>query len=102
MSEQQSSESVQAPPSTPMFQYMISLMIPQAIHIAAKLGIADMVAKAPASVEELIGYPSIERTIWLETWVLQTWMCRENITRPRSGYIAHGWCECTELEFKDQ
>lgn len=36
-----------------MFQYIISLMTPQAIHIAAKLGVADLVATAPASAEEL-------------------------------------------------
>ncbi|HEY2487709.1 MAG TPA: methyltransferase dimerization domain-containing protein, partial [Candidatus Binataceae bacterium] len=52
MSEQ-SPQSVQTPPSAQMFQYIISLMTPQAIHLAAKLGIADVVAKAPSSVEEL-------------------------------------------------
>jgi hypothetical protein len=36
-----------------MFQHIFSLMIPQAIHVAAKLGIADRVAKAPATAEEL-------------------------------------------------
>jgi hypothetical protein len=36
-----------------MFQYILSLMIPQAIHVAAKLGIADIVAKAPATTDAL-------------------------------------------------
>jgi hypothetical protein len=46
-------QSVQPPPATQMSQSIFSLMIPQAIHVAAKLGIADIVAKAPAPVEEL-------------------------------------------------
>jgi O-methyltransferase domain/Dimerisation domain len=53
MSEQTPQSLEQLPPSAQMFQYIISLMVPQAIHIGAKLGIADMVAKAPATVEEL-------------------------------------------------
>lgn len=53
MSEQSTQSVQQLPPSAQMFQYIISLMTPQAIHIAAKLGIADLVARAPATVEEL-------------------------------------------------
>jgi Dimerisation domain len=52
-SEQTPQSLEQLPPSAQMFQYIISLMVPQAIHIAAKLGIADLVAKAPVTVEEL-------------------------------------------------
>lgn len=36
-----------------MLQFIISLMVPQAIHVAAKLGIADIVAKAPATAADL-------------------------------------------------
>lgn len=46
-------QSDQPPPSAQMFQSIFSLMIPQAIHVAAKLGIADLVAKAPATADEL-------------------------------------------------
>ena len=53
MSEQDPQSAQQRSPSAQMFQYIISLMTPQAIHIAAKLGIADLVATAPATVEEL-------------------------------------------------
>jgi hypothetical protein len=52
MSEQ-STQSMQPPPSAQMFQFILSLMIPQAIHVAAKLGIADIVAKAPATIDDL-------------------------------------------------
>jgi hypothetical protein len=46
-------QSAQPPPSAQMLQSIISLMIPQAIHVAAKLRIADIVAKAPATAGEL-------------------------------------------------
>ena len=53
MSEQ-NPQSVQEPsPSEQMRQYIISLMIPQAIHVAAELDIAARVENAPATVEEL-------------------------------------------------
>ncbi len=52
MSEQ-NAQPAQPAPSARMFQYILSLMIPQAIHVAAKLGIADIVANAPASADEL-------------------------------------------------
>jgi hypothetical protein len=46
-------QSAQPPPTVQMFQFILSLMVPQAIHVAAKLGIADIVAKAPATADEL-------------------------------------------------
>jgi hypothetical protein len=52
MSEE-GAQSLQIPPSAQMFQHIISVLIPPAIHVVAKLGIADMVARAPATVEEL-------------------------------------------------
>jgi hypothetical protein len=55
MSEQ-SAQSMQPPSSARMLQFMLSLsymMIPQAIHVAAKLGIADIVAKTPATIDDL-------------------------------------------------
>jgi hypothetical protein len=45
-----------------MFQYIFGLMVPQAIHIVAKLGIADIVTKAPASAEELAAATNSETT----------------------------------------
>jgi len=47
---------MQPPPSARMFQFMLSLgymMIPQSIHVAAKLGIADILARTPATADEL-------------------------------------------------
>ena len=58
----ENSQSVQPPPSAQMFQYIFSLMIPQAIHVAAKLGIADIVTKAPALVEDLAAATNSEVT----------------------------------------
>ena len=49
----QNNQSVDPTPSAQMFQISLNLMIPQAIHVVAKLGIADIIAKAPATVEEL-------------------------------------------------
>src|SRR5215469_2304067 len=52
----QSTQSMQPPPSARMFQFMLSLgymMIPQSIHVAAKLGIADILARTPATADEL-------------------------------------------------
>jgi hypothetical protein len=49
----QNTQSVQPPPPARMFQFILSLMVPQAIHVAAKLGIADIVSKAPATIDEL-------------------------------------------------
>jgi hypothetical protein len=68
MMSEQNSQSVQPPPSAQMFQFILSLMIPQAIHVAAKLGIADIVAKTPATVDELAtatksNAPSLDRLL---------------------------------------
>ena len=52
MSEQ-NPQSVQQPASAEMLQHILGVLIPQASHIAAKLGIADIVAKGPATAEEL-------------------------------------------------
>ena len=52
MSEQ-NTQSGQPAPSAYMFQSLLGFMMPQAIHVAAKLGIADIVAKTPATIEEL-------------------------------------------------
>jgi hypothetical protein len=67
MSEQ-GAQSLQIPPSAQMFQHIISVLIPPAIHVVAKLGIADMVARAPATVEELAAAtesnaPSVSRLL---------------------------------------
>jgi hypothetical protein len=51
MSEQNTQSDL--PPTAQMFQFIISLMIPQAIHVAAKLGISDIVAKEPATAADL-------------------------------------------------
>lgn len=52
MSEQ-NTQLAEPPASVQMFQFILGLMTPQAIHAAAKLGIADIVAKAPATADEL-------------------------------------------------
>jgi hypothetical protein len=52
MSEQ-NTESADPSALAQMFQFILSFMTPQAIHVAAQLGIADIVAKTPATVEEL-------------------------------------------------
>jgi hypothetical protein len=36
-----------------MFQFILGMMTPQAIHVAAKLGIADTVARTPKTADEL-------------------------------------------------
>src|SRR6516164_10568762 len=36
-----------------MFQIILGMMTPQAIHVAAKLGIADIVSKTPRTADEL-------------------------------------------------
>jgi hypothetical protein len=40
-------------PSAQMFQFILGLMTPQAIHVAAKLGIADIVSRTPKTADEL-------------------------------------------------
>ena len=40
-------------PSAQMFQIILGMMTPQAIHVAAKLGIADIVSKTPRTADEL-------------------------------------------------
>jgi hypothetical protein len=42
-----------AAPSLHMVQFLLGLMIPQAIHVAAKLGIADIVSRTPQTAGEL-------------------------------------------------
>ena len=52
MSEQ-GTRSHQPPASAHMLQFVFGSITPQAIHVAAKLGIADLVASAPATADEL-------------------------------------------------
>src|SRR5262249_56153848 len=52
MSEQ-STQMIAPSASAQMFQFILGLMTPQAIHVAAKLEIADIVATAPSTAEEL-------------------------------------------------
>jgi SAM-dependent methyltransferase len=52
MSEQDT-QSIQPPASARMLQLTMGFMLTPAIHVAAKLGIADIVARVPASAEEL-------------------------------------------------
>jgi hypothetical protein len=51
MNEQNSK--AQPEPSARMFQFIIGLSVPQALHVAAKLGIADIVGRAPATAADL-------------------------------------------------
>jgi len=44
---------IEPAPSGRMLQFILGLITPQAIHVAAKLGIAEIVATAPATAEEL-------------------------------------------------
>lgn len=53
MSEQ-ITQSIEPSASARMFQFIMGFMAPQAIHVVAKLGLADIVAKAPATAEELV------------------------------------------------
>ncbi len=67
MSEQ-NIQPTQPPASAQMFQFILGLMVPQAIHVAAKLGIADIVAKAAATADELAAVtkthaPSLRRLL---------------------------------------
>jgi hypothetical protein len=67
MSEQ-STQLKEPSASAQMFQVILGLMTPQAIHVAAKLGIADIVATAPGTAEELAAStktdaPSLQRLL---------------------------------------
>jgi hypothetical protein len=67
MSEQ-SPQMIASSASAQMFQLILGLMTPQAIHVAAKLGIADIVATAPGTAEELAAAtktdaPSLQRLL---------------------------------------
>src|SRR5258708_1502055 len=52
MSEQSTQSAELAAPAQ-MFQLILSFMMPQAIHVAAKLGIADILARTPVTADEL-------------------------------------------------
>jgi hypothetical protein len=54
MSEQNPQSVQQLSPLDQMRQFIIGMIIPQAIHVAAKLDLADRVEKAPATIEELV------------------------------------------------
>jgi O-methyltransferase domain len=54
MSEQNPQSVQQHSPLDQMRQFIIGMIIPQAIHVAAKLDLADRVEKAPATLQELV------------------------------------------------
>jgi len=78
-------------PSGQMFQDIISPMIPQAVHVAAKIELADMVAKTPTTVEELAATkgsnaPSLRRLLkFLTSPVFSRRMGQGNFTQPCSA-----------------
>src|SRR5262249_17483827 len=61
MSEQ-STQSPELPPSAQMLQFIFGSLAPQAIYAAAKLGIADIVASAPATADELAATSGADST----------------------------------------
>lgn len=90
MSEQ-NIQPTQPPASAQMFQFILGLMVPQAIHVAAKLGIADIVAKAAATADELAAVtkthaPSLRRLLsFLASVDVFQKTQQESISRRRSA-----------------